>query len=120
LPEGWETCRHSEPSVRERYFLYGRSDTIVRNPGLPRAWREIGLERVFVGLEFVRDEDLAYIRKRSAAPWAQTVLLTEPGVVVMGFSDLRLHKSLDSPASSKARNKVPDKPSSSAQRIRYS
>jgi len=26
-------------------------------------WREIGLQRVFVGLEFFRDEDLAFIRK---------------------------------------------------------
>jgi len=30
-------------------------------------WREIGLERVFVGLEFFRDEDLQYIRKGSTA-----------------------------------------------------
>jgi radical SAM superfamily enzyme YgiQ (UPF0313 family) len=57
----------SQAGIRKRYFLYGRSDTIVHNPGLLKAWREIGLERVFVGLEFVRDEDLAYIRKRSTA-----------------------------------------------------
>jgi radical SAM superfamily enzyme YgiQ (UPF0313 family) len=53
--------------IRKRYFLYGRSDTIARHPDLLRAWRDVGLERVFVGLEFVRDEDLAYIRKRSTA-----------------------------------------------------
>ncbi len=56
-----------QSGIRKRYFLYGRSDTIVRNPGLLKAWRDVGLERVFVGLEFVRDEDLAYIRKRSTA-----------------------------------------------------
>ena len=56
-----------QSGIRKRYFLYGRSDTIVRNPNLLKAWREIGLERVFVGVEFVRDEDLAYIRKRSTA-----------------------------------------------------
>jgi radical SAM superfamily enzyme YgiQ (UPF0313 family) len=28
-------------------------------------WREVGLERVFVGLEFFRDRDLAYVGKRS-------------------------------------------------------
>jgi radical SAM superfamily enzyme YgiQ (UPF0313 family) len=54
-----------QAGIRKRYFLYGRSDTIVRHPDLIRAWRDVGLERVFVGLEFVRDEDLAYIRKRS-------------------------------------------------------
>lgn len=56
-----------QAGIRKRYFLYGRSDTIVHNPGLLKAWREIGLERVFVGLEFVRDEDLDYIRKQSTA-----------------------------------------------------
>jgi radical SAM superfamily enzyme YgiQ (UPF0313 family) len=54
-----------ESGIRKRYFLYGRSDTISRYPELLKLWREIGLERVFVGLEFFRDEDLEYIRKKS-------------------------------------------------------
>jgi len=56
-----------EAGLRKRYFLYGRSDTIARNPELLEMWRDIGLERVFVGLEFFRDEDLEYIRKGSKA-----------------------------------------------------
>jgi radical SAM superfamily enzyme YgiQ (UPF0313 family) len=51
--------------VQKRYFLYGRSDTIARNPDLLEIWRDVGLERVFVGLEFFRDEDLRDIRKGS-------------------------------------------------------
>jgi len=54
-----------ERGITKRYFLYGRSDTISKNPELIRAWKEIGLERVFVGLEFFRDEDLKYISKKS-------------------------------------------------------
>jgi radical SAM superfamily enzyme YgiQ (UPF0313 family) len=54
-----------ERGIKKRYFLYGRSDTISRNPELIRVWKEIGLERVFVGLEFFRDEDLNYILKKS-------------------------------------------------------
>jgi hopanoid C-3 methylase len=54
-----------EAGIHKRYFLYGRSDTIARNPGLLELWREVGLERVFVGLEFFRDEDLEEIRKGS-------------------------------------------------------
>jgi radical SAM superfamily enzyme YgiQ (UPF0313 family) len=54
-----------EAGIKKRYFLYGRSDTIVRHPELLEEWRAIGLERVFIGLEFFRDEDLAYIRKGS-------------------------------------------------------
>lgn len=54
-----------EAGIRKRYFLYGRSDTIARNSELLEMWKEIGLERVFVGLEFFRDKDLKYIRKGS-------------------------------------------------------
>jgi len=53
--------------IRKRYFLYGRSDTIARSAELLRLWRSIGLERVFVGFEFFRDEDLAAIRKGSTS-----------------------------------------------------
>ncbi len=51
--------------IKKRYFLYGRSDTIVKHPELIVKWKEVGLERVFVGLEFFRDDDLRYIRKGS-------------------------------------------------------
>lgn len=54
-----------ESGIKKRYFLYARSDTIVRHPELLEVWREIGLERVFVGLEFFREEDLEYIKKGS-------------------------------------------------------
>jgi radical SAM superfamily enzyme YgiQ (UPF0313 family) len=54
-----------EAGVQKRYFCYGRSDTIAGNPELLELWRDVGLERIFVGLEFFRDEDLEYIRKRS-------------------------------------------------------
>ena len=54
-----------DAGIEKQYFLYGRSDTIARNPELLEMWRDIGLKRVFVGLEFFRDEDLKYIRKGS-------------------------------------------------------
>jgi radical SAM superfamily enzyme YgiQ (UPF0313 family) len=59
--------RIREAGLRKRYFLYGRSDTIARNPDLLALWRDVGLERVFVGLEFFRDQDLQDIRKGSTA-----------------------------------------------------
>jgi radical SAM superfamily enzyme YgiQ (UPF0313 family) len=55
-----------EKGINKRYFLYGRSDTISNNPKLIRLWKDIGLERVFVGLEFFRDDDLNYILKKSS------------------------------------------------------
>jgi len=54
-----------QQGINKRYFLYGRSDTIVKHPDLIEKWKKIGLERVFVGLEFFRDSDLKEIRKGS-------------------------------------------------------
>ncbi len=51
--------------IKKRYFLYGRSDTIARHPELLEQWQQIGLERVFVGLEGFRDADLRSLRKGS-------------------------------------------------------
>jgi radical SAM superfamily enzyme YgiQ (UPF0313 family) len=53
--------------IRKKYFLYGRSDTVAKHPELMEQWKKIGLERVFVGLEFMRDGDLKLIRKGSTA-----------------------------------------------------
>jgi len=52
-----------DAGIKKRYFLYGRTDTIARNPDLLMMWRDIGLEKVFVGLEFFRDQDLSRIGK---------------------------------------------------------
>jgi radical SAM superfamily enzyme YgiQ (UPF0313 family) len=54
-----------EAGIKKRYFLYGRSDTVVNHPDLIEQWKDIGLERVFVGLEFYCDKDLDFIRKGS-------------------------------------------------------
>jgi len=56
-----------EAGIRKRFFCYGRSDTIAHNPDLLEAWKDVGLERIFVGLEFAKDDDLGYIRKGSTA-----------------------------------------------------
>lgn len=53
--------------IKKRFFLYGRSDTIINHPGLLETWKEAGLERVFVGLEFFHDDHLKAVRKGSTA-----------------------------------------------------
>jgi radical SAM superfamily enzyme YgiQ (UPF0313 family) len=73
-----------DAGIKKRYFLYGRSDTIARNPGLLALWRSIGLERVFVGFEFFREEDLTFIHKGSTATdnEAAARILTDLGIEV--------------------------------------
>ncbi|HSN68585.1 MAG TPA: radical SAM protein [Thermoanaerobaculia bacterium] len=72
--------------IRKRYFLYGRADTIARSPALLASWREIGLERVFIGFEFTRDEDLRGIRKGSTVSdnEAAARILNDLGIEIYG------------------------------------
>ncbi len=76
-----------EAGIKKRYFLYGRSDTIVKNPELIKIWKDIGLERVFVGLEFFRDEDLKYINKGS------TVENNIEAVKILQSNDIEIYAS---------------------------
>jgi len=39
-----------ESGIKKRYFLYGRSDTIVKHPELLEAWKEIGLDGYLLDL----------------------------------------------------------------------
>jgi radical SAM superfamily enzyme YgiQ (UPF0313 family) len=70
--------------IHKRYFLYGRADTIARSPALLASWREIGLERVFVGFEFTREEDLLGIRKGSTLSDNETAarILNDLGIEI--------------------------------------
>lgn len=76
-----------ESGIKKRYFLYGRSNTIVKHPELLEAWKEIGLERVFIGLEFFRDEDLKYIKKGC------TVRENEEAIKILQALDIEIYAS---------------------------
>ncbi len=54
-----------ERGIDKKYYCYARSDTVVKHADLLKQWRDVGLERVFVGFEFFRDEDLGDVRKRA-------------------------------------------------------
>lgn len=51
--------------IKKKFYLYSRSDTVVKNPELFKLWREIGLERVFVGFEFYKEKDMGVVKKGS-------------------------------------------------------
>jgi hopanoid C-3 methylase HpnR len=50
--------------IRKRYYLETRGDVLLRNKAVFRAWRELGLEYMFIGLEAIDEEGLALYRKR--------------------------------------------------------
>jgi radical SAM superfamily enzyme YgiQ (UPF0313 family) len=76
-----------EAGITKRYFLYARSETIVRTPELLRLWRTVGLERVFVGLEFFRECDLEYVRKGS------TVADNDKAIAILKTMGLEIYAS---------------------------
>jgi radical SAM superfamily enzyme YgiQ (UPF0313 family) len=78
----------ADAGIRKRYFLYGRSDTIAAHPELLAQWKEVGLERVFVGLEFWREEDLDAIGKGS------TVCDNARAVEILHNLDIEMYASL--------------------------
>ena len=76
-----------ERGIEKQYFLYGRSDTIAKNPELLELWKDIGLSRVFVGLESFKDEDLEYVKKRS------TVSDNDKAVAILHDLGIQLYAS---------------------------
>jgi radical SAM superfamily enzyme YgiQ (UPF0313 family) len=54
--------------IRKQYTCQSRADGIVRHEGVVRLWKEIGLRRVFVGLESTTDAGLRSVRKGYGSP----------------------------------------------------
>ncbi len=73
--------------IKKKYFLYARSETIVKAPDLLELWRDVGLERVFVGLEFFRETDMDSVRKGS------TVADNEQAIRLMRSMGIEIYAS---------------------------
>ena len=50
--------------IRKQYYVLSRVDSINRHPDIVEKWAEIGLKKVFLGLESFRDEELESLNKR--------------------------------------------------------
>ncbi|MGI5939704.1 MAG: B12-binding domain-containing radical SAM protein [Thermoleophilia bacterium] len=51
----------------KRYFVQARSDSIVKHPDLVAAWRDIGLDNVFIGFEKPDQDGLDSLNKHNSA-----------------------------------------------------
>lgn len=68
VQHAWRLARLIRGSgIRLKFSMYARADTIVRNPDLIRYLKECGLISVTVGVESVRDVELAAMNKRTTA-----------------------------------------------------
>ena len=52
-----------ERGIRKQYISWARSDTICRNPGQFRLWKQAGLDVLYVGLESLEERNLADYNK---------------------------------------------------------
>ncbi|WP_281408166.1 radical SAM protein [Rhizobium sp. FY34] len=53
-----------ERGLRKKYFTYCRIDTLLRNQEAIKAWRDIGLTRLFIGIDAISELDLVSYRKK--------------------------------------------------------
>jgi len=72
--------------VRKRYFAWVRSTTVLKNPDVLQAFREVGLDCVFVGFEFASDAALRAVKKGATVQHnlAAHELLRRLGIAVHG------------------------------------
>lgn len=50
--------------IDKRYFTYCRIDTLIRFRDMIELWRDIGLQRLFIGIESITDDELVSYNKR--------------------------------------------------------
>ena len=53
-----------DAGIKKQYYVLGRVDEINRHPDIVEKWAEIGLKKVFLGLESFKDEELKSLNKR--------------------------------------------------------
>lgn len=73
-----------EAGIRKRFFTYCRIDTLLRNRDAVEAWRDIGLERLFIGIDGISKKDLDEYNKKCdvASIEAGLQLASELGIEV--------------------------------------
>ena len=60
--------------LKKRFFAYARVDTILRQQEVLRAWREVGLERLLVGIDGAFEKDLDVYNKGYRVPQIERAL----------------------------------------------
>jgi radical SAM superfamily enzyme YgiQ (UPF0313 family) len=74
-----------EAGQHKRYFAYCRIDTLLREHDIMTAWREVGLERLFIGIEAYSPQGLSDFNKKCTVPQVEAGLQAarELGIKVM-------------------------------------
>lgn len=79
--------------IRKRYFTYCRIDTLIRHGDLMAKWRSVGLERLFIGIEAVTDEQLKNYDKRLEVAQVEKGLRRAAELGIEVFAGFIVHPS---------------------------
>lgn len=55
-----------DAGISKQYYFLSRVDDIVRHPDLVEKWAQIGLKKVFIGLESPNDEEIKALNKKGS------------------------------------------------------
>lgn len=74
----------AERGLRKRYISWARSDTIIAHPEIFRAWKAVGLDVLYVGLESMEAARLQEYKKRTTVEnnHRAAAILRELGIIL--------------------------------------
>jgi radical SAM superfamily enzyme YgiQ (UPF0313 family) len=76
--------RIKEEGIKKTHYLWARADTVVNHPDLFAAWKEVGLEGVFLGYESYSDKELSQYDKKITIEIQEkaTRILQKAGILI--------------------------------------
>ncbi|MCB1739470.1 MAG: radical SAM protein [Gammaproteobacteria bacterium] len=79
--------------VDKNYYAYCRIDTFLKNRELMRRWRDLGLNRLFFGVETIFDHELAQYNKRQKRDQIVEALALARQLDIRIFANFIIHPS---------------------------
>lgn len=81
--------------VKKRYFSYCRIDSLLRQRELMQEWRDIGLERLFLGIEGISAKELGEYNKRLQLAQVEAGLAAAKELGIAIFAQFIVNPSYD-------------------------
>jgi radical SAM superfamily enzyme YgiQ (UPF0313 family) len=76
-----------QSGLKKRYTAQIRADSVAKHPEIVDAWRAIGLQRTFIGMEATDDEGLAKVEKKAH------IDSTEKAIKLLADADIEIQGS---------------------------
>jgi hopanoid C-3 methylase len=81
--------------IKKRYHMLVRADSVVKNKDILAKWKDIGLERVFIGMESAKDEFLKKINKGTSVKINEEAVKYLQNLGITVISDFIIDQEFD-------------------------